>query len=151
MYSKTELDAIDKYEKFVLKNGEHNYKSYLKQIPEETKKFKCYNCFASFRSSERVAGNCPECGTKASIQPQCPIEHISGCIHETSSGFSICPICGEFVCPQCLTMHSVIVISRVTGYVSVVGGWSAGKRQELLDRVHSNLNAEGDWVKISPG
>ena len=145
------IDTFKRFEPSKERNAGTKYQQFLKQIPETQKRYKCFNCFASFNSSDMVDDNCPECGTKAAIRPQCPIEHVTGCIHEKSNGFAVCPICGEFVCPQDLTMHQVIVLSRITGYVSSVDGWGKGKRQELLDRVHSDLNAEGDWIRVASG
>lgn len=44
-----------------------------------------------------------------------------------------CPVCGNPCCPRCFN-HEVEQLSRVTGYVSAVGGWNAAKKQELKDR-----------------
>jgi DNA-directed RNA polymerase subunit RPC12/RpoP len=151
-YSERDLRVIDAFKKFEYskdRNAGTKYQQFLKQIPENQKRYKCFNCFASFNGSDMVDDNCPECGTKNTIRQQCPIETITGCIHDKSEGFLECPVCGEFVCPQCLTMHSVLVISRVTGYLSDASGWSLSKRRELKDRVHVNLNSNNQMIRAN--
>ena len=69
---------------------------------------------------------------------KCPvqvwIEHNhANCGKDLVSNLAYCKVCGEPVCPDCGN-HSVAQISRVTGYMSDVSGWNAGKRQELLER-----------------
>lgn len=54
--------------------------------------------------------------------------------HDVIPGIVFCPECGAPCCPTC-GRHSVVQLSRVTGYVSSVGGWNEGKKQELKDRV----------------
>lgn len=49
------------------------------------------------------------------------------------SGTKNCPLCKQAMCPVC-GRHSVIQLSRVTGYISTVQGWNEGKKQELKDR-----------------
>jgi hypothetical protein len=57
---------------------------------------------------------------------------------EIIAGTEICPICNKPICPSCHN-HSVVSLSRVTGYVSDTGGWNKAKKQELLDRQHYNI------------
>lgn len=66
----------------------------------------------------------------------CEIEDkakLTGSCHKLVSGIDTCPICGHVMCPIC-KRHTVTQLSRVTGYVSDVSGWNAGKRQEFIDR-----------------
>lgn len=58
---------------------------------------------------------------------------------EIIAGTDICPICNSPICPECHN-HSVVSLSRVTGYMSDVIGWNNAKRQELLDRQHYNID-----------
>lgn len=44
-----------------------------------------------------------------------------------------CPLCGNPVCPDC-SNHIIDQLSRVTGYLQVVSGWNAAKKQEYEDR-----------------
>lgn len=53
--------------------------------------------------------------------------------HDVNAGIAYCPECGAPICPKC-HRHNVTQLSRVTGYVSSVGGWNEGKKQELKDR-----------------
>ena len=63
------------------------------------------------------------------------IEHNDkGCGKDMLSGIETCPICGAYVCPECMN-HRCIPLSRVTGYISSVDSWNASKAQELKDRV----------------
>jgi len=59
---------------------------------------------------------------------------VVGCECGVVPGLKVCEICGEFICPEC-GCHSVVPISRITGYFSPVSEWAAGKRSELIDRV----------------
>lgn len=44
-----------------------------------------------------------------------------------------CSVCSNPCCPKCHN-HDVEQLSRVTGYISAVGGWNKAKQQELRDR-----------------
>jgi len=99
-------------------------------------RFKCHTCYTIFGEDDRIEGNCPICGEKF-IQKMCPLDHLCNCGSENSVGMIICPQCGEPTCP--CGSHDVVVISRVTGYLSDVNGWNAGKRQELKDRTRYNI------------
>jgi anaerobic ribonucleoside-triphosphate reductase len=57
---------------------------------------------------------------------------------ETIPGTATCPECGKPMCPVC-NRHNVTQLSRVTGYISAVNGWNAGKQQELKDRKRYDL------------
>jgi len=52
---------------------------------------------------------------------------------EIIAGTELCPVCNKPACPECWN-HSVVSLSRVTGYVQDISGWNNAKRQELLDR-----------------
>ena len=81
-------------------------------------------------TEEMVIPGCPECHNP--VVPMCPRDHTH-CTHDIISGIAYCPDCGEAMCPICGS-HDVAQISRVTGYLQEVGGWNAGKQQELKDR-----------------
>jgi len=68
----------------------------------------------------------------------CPIHKwikatCSVCSGDTIPGTEKCPVCGNYVCPDCHS-HKVSVLSRVTGYLQEVGGWNVAKKQEFEDR-----------------
>ena len=92
-------------------------------------RYKCYQCLHYF---DVVAGTpCPVCGNE-DIKEACICDHVCTCSETIHSGVKYCPVCGEPICP-CGSGDSAAV-SRVTGYLADVKGWSAGKRQELKDR-----------------
>ena len=77
----------------------------------------------------------------------CPInfhaykkQHGHGC-NTIVQGIEYCPICGHAMCPVCKN-HNVEQLSRVTGYISSVGGWNDSKKQELKDRQRYQINGE---------
>lgn len=75
---------------------------------------------------------------------ECPLalyvaENKTKCARETVALTAMCPICNLPMCPDCGN-HNVDVISRVTGYLSTVGGWNASKKQEFEDRNRYNLD-----------
>ena len=110
--------------------------------PETEQRWKCHTCHSFFyeRYVVMVDGvkHCPKCG-EVHLVKMCKLD-TNRCSHDISSGIKYCPECGEAVCPVCGKNHDVITISRVTGYLSETGGWNAGKRQELKDRVRYNLS-----------
>lgn len=58
--------------------------------------------------------------------------------------FTVCRSCGSTspgICKNCEKCESddIDYMSRITGYLSNVSAWNAGKRQELKDRVRVNL------------
>jgi len=77
----------------------------------------------------------------------CPIDVYirshGGCGKDLLPSITECPFCGEACCPNCLN-HNVSQLSRVTGYMSAVDGWNDGKKQELKDRIHTNMSGTGD-------
>lgn len=109
----------------------------LKRIPKEERAYKCFSCLGitSSPDHEEEKAVCPECGDR-NILIMCPLDTID-CHHDVMGKLAYCPMCGEPVCPECgpVASHSVIQISRITGYLSEVSGWSNHKKQELKDRV----------------
>lgn len=74
---------------------------------------------------------------------KCPVQqwimqNNKACGRDMSAGIATCPICGEYMCKDCLN-HKCTPLSRVTGYVAPVKGWNASKRQELRDRVKTQI------------
>jgi hypothetical protein len=111
------------------------------KIPLKYRRFKCFTCKVIWDFKDLVDGKCPKCGeelSKFESAVMCPLDHCN-CIHtHPMSGIEYCPVCNDPICPECGT-HDVIQISRVTGYLSDVGGWHAGKQQELKDRTRYNM------------
>lgn len=75
---------------------------------------------------------------------ECPVAQYvilrgTRCGGDMVPNLAYCPICGAPVCPDCMN-HNVEQISRVTGYLSNVGGWNENKKQELADRNRYNIN-----------
>jgi anaerobic ribonucleoside-triphosphate reductase len=82
---------------------------------------------------------CPEC--KTTVIVMCQRDHCH-CSHDITETLAYCPDCKAPMCPLCES-HDVEQISRVTGYLGAVSGWSAGKAQELKDRVRTNIAVDG--------
>lgn len=127
----------------------------LRELPENNSLYKCHGCkkiFDIFSGGEGVSIlialsdrnhiMCPECKSDAT-ELMCKIDSYSMYIKLFGeencrkgiiiNGTDICPICKTSMCPTCFN-HSVVSLSRVTGYVQDVGGWNEAKKQELLDR-----------------
>ncbi|OQB68610.1 MAG: anaerobic ribonucleoside triphosphate reductase [Deltaproteobacteria bacterium ADurb.Bin135] len=96
-------------------------------------RYKCSNCKVVFEAEEPL---CPLCNTSDAVKVMCPRDHCN-CPHGVVESIAYCPECGEPMCPEC-GCHSVVQISRVTGYLSSVDGWNNAKKQELKDRVRYN-------------
>jgi Oxygen-sensitive ribonucleoside-triphosphate reductase len=69
---------------------------------------------------------------------ECPVHqwvvhNHKKCGQEFVPNIASCQVCGSPCCPQCMN-HEIEQLSRVTGYISAVSGWNAGKKQELKDR-----------------
>jgi hypothetical protein len=94
-------------------------------------KYKCYNCSCIVDKKP-----CPVCGDRF-VEEMCELDHTH-CSHDIVSGIMSCPVCGKPCCPTC-QCHDVIQISRVTGYLSDIGGWNNAKKQELKDRKRYDL------------
>ena len=99
-------------------------------------RFKCFTCKLVINETDITSdGKCPVCDNK--LEKMCERDHI-GCMHDIVSTIAYCHDCGEAMCPVC-ECHDVVQISRVTGYLQEVSGWSAGKRQELKDRTRYSV------------
>ncbi len=125
----------------------------LKNIPENETMHKCNHCNYIFDISQGGQANiltilktrcyvyCPRCGEKfpelmCKVDAYSVVLKIQGkdCRKGTIiPNTDLCPICDRPMCPECYN-HSVVSLSRVTGYVQDVSGWNNGKRQELKDR-----------------
>lgn len=79
---------------------------------------------------------CPDCGNQKVIK-MCHMDHICSCTEDVHQGIRYCEVCGEAVCP--CGSHDVSQISRVTGYLQEIGGFNAGKKQEVRDRTRYNV------------
>ena len=67
---------------------------------------------------------------------RCPVHQFAarkGLCKKTVGGTARCPVCGHYMCPECHS-HACDIMSRVTGYLQVVSGWNAPKKQEFEDR-----------------
>jgi len=74
---------------------------------------------------------------------ECPIAlwvayNDKKCNKQMVDNTASCPVCGSPMCPECGN-HNVEQLSRVTGYLATVSGWSEAKKQEFLDRDRHNL------------
>lgn len=105
--------------------------------------YKCGECWLFINTEdvkfegENKIPRCPDCGNV--VTKACPNDHCH-CSHPVTATIAYCKICGDPMCPKCYS-HDVEQVSRITGYLQVVKGWNAGKRQELADR-HRTENRE---------
>lgn len=127
--------------------------NFLRSLPENRTLHKCGKCHYVFDISHGGQLNiltilrtrsyvyCPNCLERDS-ELICKVDAYSIFLKlkgkkcrtgEIIAGADICPVCNRSLCPQCMN-HNVIALSRVTGYMSDIGGWNHAKRQELLDR-----------------
>jgi anaerobic ribonucleoside-triphosphate reductase len=84
-------------------------------------------------------GKCPKCKDDAQLRKMCERD-VDYCGHvENQASIKLCDVCGEVICPTCGSHYSHFGISRVTGYLSEINGWGAGKRAELKDRMHYDV------------
>ncbi len=125
----------------------------LRDLPDNESIFKCYKCNAIFdiysggmhvlmALSNKNGIICPECKSD-STDLVCKVDAYSIYLKLYGkekcregiviNGTDICPICKTSMCPVCHN-HSVVSLSRVTGYIQDVSGWNEAKKQELLDR-----------------
>lgn len=147
-YNERERTIIDHFADFKPQRGSRTkYEQYLDTIPEEQKRYKCHNCYKILDFSDLIDGKCPVCNDKKALVEKCPIDH-NGCSHDVTVGAFNCPVCNQPVCGICGD-HSVVVISRVTGYLSDVAGWNNAKKAELHDRVRVNLNQSNEMIRVS--
>ena len=100
-----------------------------------SRRYKCNICFVVMKEELLDEdGNCPLCHKP--VTEMCPVGPVR-CDHDMVEGVAFCDVCDAPMCPIC-GCHNVAQISRVTGYISDVGGWNESKRQELKDRVRYN-------------
>lgn len=113
--------------------------SHIIGIPEvpDSGRYKCLTCYLILRAEQLIDGNCPECHSNDNLQPMCPKDTVH-CNHDKTESLAYCDVCGKPVCPEC-GCHDVAQFSRITGYIQDVGGWNAGKAQELKDRHRVNI------------
>lgn len=124
----------------------------LIDLPENESIFKCNQCrtifniyniglpiFMSLIPKNDV--RCPNCGINGA-ELMCRADVYSIYLKmkgykcrdsSVISGTDMCPVCSSPICPRCFN-HTVISLSRVTGYMSDISGWNNAKRQELSDR-----------------
>ena len=140
------IDAFKRFEPSKERNAGTKYQQFLKQIPENQKRYKCHTCFVILNSADVVDGKCGSCGDSAGLVEMCNLDH-NGCPHDIVGRIEFCPVCGECVCPECGD-HSVISVSRVTGYIANVKSFNQGKVAELKDRVRSNLTPSGEMIRV---
>ena len=98
-------------------------------------RYKCHVCKLIINEEDLEDGLCPVCHKQ--VVEMCPAD-VPRCSHDVVETIAYCNVCGEPVCPICGS-HDVVQISRVTGYLQEVGGWNAGKQQELKDRHRWNI------------
>jgi hypothetical protein len=125
----------------------------LRSLPENDTMHRCNHCNLIFDLShggraniltilrDRYYAYCPRCGMK-NPELMCKVDAYSVVLNiqgkkcrkgEVIAGTDLCPVCNRPVCPDCWN-HSVVSLSRVTGYVQDISGWNNAKRQELKDR-----------------
>lgn len=138
-YTCAEQKIISDFSNFRCSKHENKFQAFIKTIPIENKKFKCFNCYTVFSIEPCGTIQCPSCKRTENIMEACPLERFSGCPHNISDTIKYCPVCKQAICPQCLTNHDVVQISRVTGYLQDVSGFNAGKAQELKDRMRYDI------------
>lgn len=136
----------------VLSDREEKHKM-LKSLPENETLHKCHHCNYIFDLTQCGQLNiltilrdrnyvyCPRCWMR-NPELMCKVDAYSlvlklngkGCrTGDVISGTDLCPVCNRSMCPECFN-HSVVSLSRVTGYVQDINGWNNAKRQELKDR-----------------
>jgi hypothetical protein len=92
--------------------------------------YKCNACGHFLEERDLIDSKCPGCGMVP--EKRCSKDRICNCIYDIEGGTQVCTECGEFTC-KCGS-HSVMVLSRITGYIQEIGGWNYGKVSEFVDR-----------------
>lgn len=95
----------------------------------------CRECKKYLKDIDLIDGKCPICGDLPS--KTCEADHSCKCAIEVHDKHNLCPVCDAPVCP--CGSHDIIIISRVTGYLSEVFAWNAAKTQEWKDRRRIDL------------
>lgn len=130
----------------------------LKTLPENESLFKCHMCkhvfdiyteglpvFMALIPKDSI--RCTNCGEE-NVELMCKVDAYS--VYLKIKGFKcregilingtdLCPVCHNPICPECWN-HSVVSLSRVTGYIQDISGWNEAKKQELLDRKRYTMN-----------
>ena len=102
-------------------------------------RYKCFSCYTIFKQIELIDGSCPMCKEYKYLKVVCEYDPgMCKCLSDHHDSIRICPKCHEPMCPECFS-HDVVGISRVTGYLSDVGGWRKSKLAELEDRQRYDL------------
>lgn len=140
----------------------------LRKLPDNESIFKCHRCkvifdifagglpvFMALSGKDGII--CPECKSD-STELMCKVDaysiylKLSGKVRcregVVINGTDICPICQDPICPECYN-HSVVSLSRVTGYLQDISGWNAAKKQELEDRKRYVMNLENHASRLT--
>ncbi len=146
-------DSIEEVSTRIVSNDREEKYEMMRSLPENETMHKCHHCNFIFDTSKAGQANiltilrtrswvfCPRCGEKDS-ELMCKVDAYSVVLklqgkncrkEEVMSGTELCPVCNDPICPVCYN-HSVISLSRVTGYLQDTSGWNNAKRQELKDR-----------------
>jgi DNA-directed RNA polymerase subunit RPC12/RpoP len=145
------IDDIEETPTYTVRSDREDKYEMLRSLPENKTMYKCMHCNYIFDTSQGGYANilmilrghayCPRCGMK-NPELMCKIDAYSVVLKiqgkncrkgEVIAGTDLCPVCNRPMCPKCYN-HSVVSLSRVTGYIQDVSGWNNGKRQELKDR-----------------
>jgi rubrerythrin len=137
----------------IIPSNRENIYTMLRELPENKTLYKCQYCKYIYdirknnyidiliKSKDDIINFCPRCSMKTP-ELMCKVDAYSvflkiqgvNCRNgEIIAGTELCPLCNKPICPNCYN-HSVVSLSRVTGYVQDISGWNNGKRQELKDR-----------------
>lgn len=103
-----------------------------KVVPKITaSKYSCKSCLLIIQAScLDTGGNCPICGD--AVDPICEKDHPCRCAADVYGGILYCELCNQPICA--CGCHDVVVLSRITGYISDTSGWRKHKLAELKDR-----------------
>lgn len=166
MYS----DNSDMYEtpNYIIPDIKSDVHKMLLSLPENDTMYKCQHCHSIFDIAHGGQANiltilrcryyvyCPRCGER-NPDLMCKVDCYSvflklqgkNCRNgEIIGGTDLCPVCNRSICPQCWN-HSVVSLSRVTGYYSDTNGWNNAKKQELIDRTRYALSErQSEKIKI---
>ena len=138
---------------YIIPDAKTDIHKMLTSLPENDTMHKCPHCNLIFDITQGGQANiltilkcryyvyCPTCGER---NPEliCKVDAYSAVLKIQGkncrngaiiAGTDLCPVCERAMCPQCGN-HSVVSLSRVTGYFSDTNGWNNAKKQELKDR-----------------
>jgi len=134
----------------------------LRELPENESLFKCHRCKFVFDTHDegipvlmalipKDKVRCPNCG-ESNTELICKVDgysiylKLSGKVKCREgviiNGTDICPVCRNSMCPECGN-HSVVSLSRVTGYLQDTNGWNDAKKEELMDRKRYAIRTTG--------